>query len=1162
MARNDTAHATTLTFRDIHIARLEGIRDPYRIEHLCPGVNLIHGPNGIGKSRTALALQAMIWPGTCPGGGEITGNVAAAEDQWRVELDGGRASYQRNGVPETTRVLVPTSAEHRDRYLLTLHDLLRADNRNFAREIAREASGGYDFERVRSEMGIDRAYSRPRGLVQALQKAEGEVVTLRRIDLELQGEERSLAGLYAERDEAISASESVRLLKIARSHTDALVTLAERHAVRDGFAEQVRRMTGEEYADARQYRDLLDQARTRYGQLEYAIERDVRDLAATGFGAGTIPHTLVDTLRHRLDRAKQHLADLKQAERQRETASTLLTTYRRRLAAEITEAQMTTLDSEGLRAFTEHAVEMREVRQLRELEEAIRQWLGDIEPPGDVDVLRSGVDLLQQYLGEVRSHVADQPPFDRWVLIGAAAVIAFQAVGLALTASIWMLALALAAAPLLLIAIRSGVSPDSGAERLQETYSHLGLAGPAEWSVEQVQARLAVLQRELGDAILEEQKFHRWQALTSRRQELEARWRELNEKSQELLATYGISGSHDPHSLELIATAIDRWRGAGDDLARANASQETASRLFRETLAAINTEIRNHGGDKVTDVSTASSEINHLAARIAKAEKLEASLTRDRHRLENEIRPEVKRLERQLATVYQAVGLEPGDDGGLKTLCDEVEHFSKAQRAWDEATVVVKTRRAELVDAPTLLELSREEIERDLAHAEALAARRDELQARISEIETSLRQARGETRLEEANARLARASDELESARQREYEDAASRRLFGFIRDQNHQLNRPAVLRVADRYFALFTAGAYELRVGEGPDADLLAVDTVTGRALSLDQLSSGTRVQLLLAVRLAFIEVTEQGVRLPIILDEVLGNTDDVRATAIIDSAIAIARQGRQVFYFTAQRDEIGKWISRLNAHDDAPPSQIIDLAEVRQLARAGTPVTFDWDPSIFDRVTIPDGASHADLRALLAVPPIDFWAEEPDAVNLWYLIQDVDVLITLHRRGVRRWGQYRALHRNRLLDGAWCEHVHAQAVVRARIIEVACRNWRTGRPRPVTAECLDESGLVSDAFRDEVHERAASCAWDGAALINALRNREVPNFRQSIADRLEAWLREHQHITDAEPLDHDMIRAAAFSAAATEIEQGLIDAESIDDLLQSMAGEPVLAQ
>ena len=77
-----------------------------------------------------------------------------------------------------------------------------------------------------------------------------------------------------------------------------------------------------------------------------------------------------------------------------------------------------------------------------------------------------------------------------------------------------------------------------------------------------------------------------------------------------------------------------------------------------------------------------------------------------------------------------------------------------------------------------------------------------------------------------------------------------------------------------------------------------------------LDVLSAGERVQVLLAVRLGFLRCSENdSMQLPLILDEVLGTTDDIRAETIIDTIFELVSHGRQVFYLTARKNEVGKW-------------------------------------------------------------------------------------------------------------------------------------------------------------------------------------------------------------------------------------------------------------
>ena len=53
--------AQALHFRRVHLRRMAGVEgEGFAVDRLCPGINVIYGPNGCGKSRTAAALNARI----------------------------------------------------------------------------------------------------------------------------------------------------------------------------------------------------------------------------------------------------------------------------------------------------------------------------------------------------------------------------------------------------------------------------------------------------------------------------------------------------------------------------------------------------------------------------------------------------------------------------------------------------------------------------------------------------------------------------------------------------------------------------------------------------------------------------------------------------------------------------------------------------------------------------------------------------------------------------------------------------------------------------------------------------------------------------------------------------------------------------------------------
>jgi len=1151
-------HRAALIVRDITIDRMEGIRKSFRIETFSPGINLVCGPNGIGKSRTATALQALLWPSICAKHDQIYGNVELSGDLWRVDVDGGRSRLQRNGVPESTEVLISLPDSQRDRYLLTLQDLLQTDNRDFAREIAREAAGGVDLGKVRDELQLSTTPNRQRQLVRELQEATGHISSLRQAHRRLAEKEASLAELRAEREEAILASGRVRLLESARKYMDALDSQAQARITLDQFPSIVRHMTGQEYENLQVLKSQLAEMESTRRDLLASIDATTRELAATGLQEQSVPATLIGMLREYLEQARGYAVAREQATKRIGMTSPLLEISRKRIAAPITDEQLSRLDSDGLRILATHVADLREAQIAVDLQEQLWDWLGPYEQPGNLDSLRQGINLLQQYIGLEQAATSDQSNGPRLVLLGSAGILIIEAIVLAITTSGWALIFALFAIPVVLLAISSRGEKERGAERLREEYGRLGVTPPSDWSVTGAHLRLTELQHDVASGILEEQKYQRWQALASKRDEAEARRRALVQTTAELREIYGVVAEKlDTESLELVAKALDEWRRAYDEDLKARTDYEIASRMLERTLNAINVYAEYFADGDVTDVSQTTATVDDLSTRISRAEGLMLSLERDQHQLDDELIPGIERLSFQISRIYTHHDVEEGDDAGLKMLCGMVEGFLQAQRALDDVDVIVKTRREELNVAPELTEASHEEIERQLIQADSLAARRDSIQGQISTIEENIRQARHETQMEQAIVREANALEHLAENRQREYAAVAGSRLLAMIQNRDRQQNRPAVFRVADKYFARFTSGAYRLTMSDDNEADLFALDTSTGAALALDQLSSGTRVQLLLAVRLAFIDVTERGAMLPIVLDEALGNTDDTRAIAIIDAMIEIAREGRQVLYFTAQHDEIGKWLTRLNAQKDAPVSSVIDLEDIRHASRTRTRVDFEWEENAFAMTPIEEGATYETLYDFLSVHPVDLWADKPNGAHIWYFIPDVPALATLHQRGIRLWGQYLALSRSGHLDGIDTGDLHARAMVRAQLIETVCREWRFGRPHPLTKERLDASGLITPAFWEEVVDCAEACEWDGAEIIVSLRNRSVSRFRNSTIDDLEEWFREHRHIVDdAVPQSMEFIRATALSAADAAVRSGLIRVEEIDDLLRSMTG------
>jgi uncharacterized protein YhaN len=112
---------------------------------------------------------------------------------------------------------------------------------------------------------------------------------------------------------------------------------------------------------------------------------------------------------------------------------------------------------------------------------------------------------------------------------------------------------------------------------------------------------------------------------------------------------------------------------------------------------------------------------------------------------------------------------------------------------------------------------------------------------------------------------------------------------------------QPEVIKHSSNYFNKITGGRYK-RIRVSPDEKDVVVYDAKEASKKIGQLSRGTKEQLLITLRLGFIDEYEQHVEsLPIIVDEVLVNCDPYRARQTAKILQEFGRE-RQVLIFTCQ--------------------------------------------------------------------------------------------------------------------------------------------------------------------------------------------------------------------------------------------------------------------
>lgn len=125
-------------------------------------------------------------------------------------------------------------------------------------------------------------------------------------------------------------------------------------------------------------------------------------------------------------------------------------------------------------------------------------------------------------------------------------------------------------------------------------------------------------------------------------------------------------------------------------------------------------------------------------------------------------------------------------------------------------------------------------------------------------------------------------------------------RVVDQLRERIEQDRQPQTLQTASDYLQQLTCNKYR-KVWTPLGERSLLVDDDAGQAFRVEQLSSGTREQVFLSLRLAMIkDFAAQGVELPMILDDVTVNFDQIRTEAAVETLLNVADSGQQIMLFT----------------------------------------------------------------------------------------------------------------------------------------------------------------------------------------------------------------------------------------------------------------------
>jgi len=335
---------------------------------------------------------------------------------------------------------------------------------------------------------------------------------------------------------------------------------------------------------------------------------------------------------------------------------------------------------------------------------------------------------------------------------------------------------------------------------------------------------------------------------------------------------------------------------------------------------------------------------------------------------------------------------------------------------------------------------------------------------------------------------------------------------------------QPPVLEKAVEWFQRFTKNKFCLEAPSTSTGGIVyeVIETSEGEGgrRTLDQLSRGTRMQLLMSVRLAFAFLSEgKNISLPIFLDEVLANTDPERFDAIAEVIGELIASGRQIFYLTCNPEDAWKWKQR------CPDTHFIDLARIRgEQAFLAAPLPISREDN---RIPKPLSQNLDEYVRELKLPAIRI-DESLEMISVHYLVDSVEDLYRLLRSGVETYGNLTHLKPGLIEKGF---PLGAALIVRrGRLLERFYDLRIRGRGKLVSRDVLIDVGL-SKVFIDRIWQIAQELSCNAKKLMEILEDKNIKDdrkkrLRSEDCENLKSYLSQHGYLDERSIFSDDEIR------------------------------------
>ena len=901
----------SLVFKEVRIDRMYGLPFDLYLSELSPHLNIVFGPNGSGKTTIANALNGLLLPST---GRAVKlygqANLGFANQTLYLDVKGTRAECRINArivdQSELSQFLRPKS------YHLSLQELLpeKNDDNELAREIIKQANGGFDIVAAGKKLGfsLQKRYNK----TNEAKEFESISKKLRSVIQEqssLQHQKNHREDLIREHDLSLEAGRRAELIAKIIQWRSAEAEYQKAHTAAESYPRVIRSSQNLTNAvkNAQELTKTIDRLKREADEGRLTIVRvrknlKVNRLSPDGLEPGAL-QLLIGQVRdfsekyRRLEEFKEtHQAAEKQA----------LNAWKR-LDGRLPEGWHPEFSREDLAQLQSYAKNHGIHTQEKQALEKLKILLGaDQTTRGDADSnkLRDAQRGILQWILALRDESPQRKRILTLLLATAVASVLMSVsngianpggyLGLIISLMIWWV----------YTIVRSNRQPQISAPQ-KNNIKRLLPELPDNPDPDALQSGLDQLTEERSQTQLDTLKLNESSRIERSLEGMSVQQSKLEAKNEELLNRINIDPPNDVISLIELVGSILNWQEF-DDKAKELANRcEQVSETYHTLLETVGNTFEQHGYEKPVNPNDAERLLDIVRNDDDAAKRDHARLIQEKRGAETTQR-NLEHHESQYAKLFDDLELEVGDLSGLAAGARQYSEWEEANSRRNDLKVRANTLRPsaeDLREHESLLEL--ENIEDELAVAQSKAAQARELQDRLTRLDAEIERTEQGHSLENALVEKENKRVELENVRSQKAAKAVGQAILDTLRDSAIK-NAPPVFQRAQENFERVTDNRYTLGIPE--DNTFRARDHQLDRDFDLTKLSSATRVQLLLSVRLAFVETQETNYRLPLTLDETLANSDDPRAQAIIKTMSTLAAN-RQIFYFTAQEDEVNKW-------------------------------------------------------------------------------------------------------------------------------------------------------------------------------------------------------------------------------------------------------------